>query len=93
MNTFPVLRCSYDREGKGYVSYADFQSRLTNSEFGPGDTSGISRRIVEGSQRALELHYRGQQERQQDITLRQTNAAESGLTASAVLQQLRYAMC
>ena len=78
----------YDREGKGFISHSDFLEYLGAPEHAPGDFTGPSQRIIDGSHFNIDLHNALQQQRHEDITQKQANLT-SHMSATEVIRQLK----
>ncbi|XP_033107844.1 EF-hand calcium-binding domain-containing protein 6-like isoform X2 [Anneissia japonica] len=84
---FGLLWKRYDPQDKGYIDHQHFL-KMMGRAFAPGDTEGVSKRIVEDSQATLELHHNGQQEKQMNITLNQAQNA-TFISADELEQKLK----
>ncbi|KAL8588470.1 hypothetical protein ACOMHN_054049 [Nucella lapillus] len=85
---FKRLWARYDEEGKGFISHSDFLEHLGGPEHAPGDHSGPSQRIIDGSHHHIALHNSLQQECHEDITQKQANLT-SHMSATEVIRQLK----
>ncbi|XP_071941657.1 EF-hand calcium-binding domain-containing protein 6-like [Antedon mediterranea] len=71
---FSRLWKRYDPQDKGYIDHQYFL-KMMGQAFAPGDSEGVSKRIVDNSQANLELHHDDQQQKQMNITLNQAQNA------------------
>ncbi|XP_023929939.1 EF-hand calcium-binding domain-containing protein 6 [Lingula anatina] len=85
---FKKLWARYDSEGKGYVTHQDFLQKLGAAEFAPGDMGGTSRKIVDNSYKALDLHHQQQQAKHERITQHQAERT-AVMSVNEVERELR----
>lgn len=78
----------YDTEKKGFITHQQFLHKI-GVNFAPGDDSGTSKKIVDGSLKTLEDHHANMVMKHELQTYNQATTAFN-MSTEQIFTQLRY---